>query len=120
MAGGLQAGDARIAAVAEPAGLGEFRGGALDPAFEAIGGGEAAVRPRMSAVGGARLFEPGDRLVGAPFQQMPIPDPVVPDADVRIAGAEEYRALLQSNRLGDRSGPDPAAGVWAGWEVGWC
>jgi adenylate cyclase len=43
-AGGLQAGDARITAVASPPGFGECGGGAFGVAFECIGGGASGVR----------------------------------------------------------------------------
>src|SRR5690242_8888794 len=101
MPGGLQAGDAGIPAVAELLRLGALRGGVLRPALERVGGGEAAVGSRVSPIGGARLFEPGDRLVDAFLQQVPMPDPVIPDADIRIARAEADRALLQCDPLGD-------------------
>ncbi len=84
---GLQAGDARITIVAaQPAGFGEFGGGAFGLAFEGIGGGELGVNERMCRIGAARLFEPDDRLVGARLQQMHVPNPEIPNADRRDRG----------------------------------
>jgi hypothetical protein len=50
LSGGLQAGDARITSIAQPPGFGEFRTGTFGPAFEATGGGEAAVEQKNGAV----------------------------------------------------------------------
>src|SRR5271169_5751467 len=63
--GSLYAGDARITTVAEPLSFGEFHAGAFDPAFERIGGSEAATSPRQLRICAARPFEPEDCLIGA-------------------------------------------------------
>jgi hypothetical protein len=93
---GLQAGDARPTIVADhqPAGFGEFGGGAGGLAFEGIGGGELGVRLVMSRIGVAPLFEPDDRLVRTRLQQMHLPDLGIPIAELGITGAEPDGSLL--------------------------
>ena len=62
---GLQAGDTRPSIVGDQlAGFGELGGGTFVVAFESVGGGQPRMRSRMYRIGVARLFEPGDRLVG--------------------------------------------------------
>ena len=60
----LQAGEAGIKIIAaQSPGFGEFRGGVLSLAFEAIGRGEIEVDDWLSRIGVAGLFEPDDRVV---------------------------------------------------------
>src|ERR1700745_1239017 len=62
--GGPQASEARKAVVAaQPAGLGEFGGGAFGLAGKRVSGSELGADVRMCPIGVARLFEPDDRLV---------------------------------------------------------
>src|SRR5215469_18271656 len=61
---GPQAGEARIAVVgAQPAGLGNFGGGAFGVAGKGIGRSEVSADVRMCRSGAARLFEPDDSFV---------------------------------------------------------
>ena len=92
---GLQAGDARISIVAaQPAGFGEFGGGAFGVAFKGIGGGEPGMVLRECRIGVARFFEPGNRLVDARLQQMRLPDPA--NTIMPIRGSRGLRRMACS------------------------
>jgi hypothetical protein len=43
---------------------------------------------RMSRISAARLFQPGNRLVGTRLHHMRLANPEIPAPDVGIAGAE--------------------------------
>ena len=78
----------------QPAGFGEFGGGAFGVAFERVGGGEPCMRSRMNGIGVTRLFEPRDRLVGARLQQVDCANSLIPNTDQRITGAKAEGLLL--------------------------
>src|SRR6266852_1414111 len=58
----------------------------------------------MCRHGAARLFEPNDRLVRARPQQMRLRDLAIPNAELRITGAEPYGLLHERDRLLYRPG----------------
>src|SRR5215469_1479861 len=92
---GLNLGDAGIPTATQSAGFGEFGGGALGVAFEAIGRGEKVVRPRQFLSGAARLFEPQDCLVNPRLQKMYEPDLAIKVADSGIEGTEADGLFLK-------------------------
>src|SRR5215472_12154343 len=97
---GRQASEARITIVGtQPSRFSEFSGGAFGLADQGVGGGEDGATDRMCRHGVARLFEPDDRLVCARLQQMHSPNRLVPNAELRIAGAEPDSPLYERDRL---------------------
>jgi len=62
------------------------------------------MRSRISRIGGARLFEPNNRLLGARLQQMNHANSPVPITDVGITRAEADGLLLGRKRLLCRPG----------------
>ena len=90
MLAGCHARDARehVGVTAQPAGFGELGGGAFGFADEAISRGNGPAGSRVCRTGGARLFEPGDRFVGARLQQMRCPNQKAPNAEASIARTE--------------------------------
>ena len=103
--GGPEASDARKAIVAEqPPGFGEFRDGAVELSFEAIGRGQERVIVRLSGIGVAPFFEPDDRLVGARLPKIHRTYPSIAISDERIAGVEADCLLCERDDLIDRPG----------------
>src|SRR6516225_6830146 len=95
---------------AQPAGFGEFGGGAFSLASEGISGGEAAPNEWCGRHVAARFFEPDDRLVEMRLQQMHGPNQQVANADQRIAGAQADGFLRERDHILYRSAIELAPG----------
>src|SRR5580700_7107261 len=102
-----EASDARKAIVAEQlSGFGEFRGGAVGLAFEAVGRGEERASVVFSRIGVARFFEPIDSLVSTRLQKMYHAYPYIPIGDEGIAGVEANCLLCKRDDLINRPGQE--------------
>jgi hypothetical protein len=102
-----QAGDARITIVAaQAAGLGEFGGGVIGGALEAVCRGEIGAGIRMCRIGVARFFESVNRLVVARLQQVYNPNPSIPIVDGGLARAKADGSLDDRDHLLYRPGQE--------------